>query len=163
VGLSIGFPDLNVSEDIYFVDHLNKYCKRHGTKIVAIKDMVVLHHHRHTLKGFFKQRVKYGQAMVLLEVVRKNYKLIAYLLILLASLPISVYFLRMLALPLYLGVFIVGYTIFKVKLWACIKRNLGLKILLGCLLLSWVGAFVSLLSMYYGLLKSVKGVKIYRA
>lgn len=159
VGLFIGFPDLNASEDEYFAHRLVEFCKKYGKKSVMI-DIFVQHHHRSSLRGFIKQRMKYGESIIRERILVGDYKLLAAL----AGLPILFFFFLFL-LPkfmwLYIVALIVGYSLTKLKLWGWIYKNWGKSVCLGCVVLSYLGGLVSLVFMYYGLIK-LRKVKIWR-
>lgn len=160
IGLFIGYPDLNSSEDEYFGRKIREFCRTRKEKIVYI-DMFVQHHHRSNLRGFIKQRLKYGQSMILERILLNDYRLPILLMSLLFSFLFFIIFLRGFLWGYFLGL-IVGYFLIRTRLWRWIYKNWGGKVLFGSILLSYLGVFVSLLSMCYGLLKSRKKVKIYR-
>lgn len=161
VGLAIGFPDLNCGEDEYFGQRLDEYRRRFRKKVVLIEDVFPQHRHRSSLKGFIKVRWKYGQSAILLRFANKKFVLPMALI---ALLVLSVFFIFVLKefFLLYLFGLLAGFLLMKARLWRWILKNYGPRVMTGCLLLSCFGALISLISMYSGLIRVRKGVKIYR-
>jgi len=161
VGLAIGFPDLNCGEDEYFGERVHEYCRKFGKKIVYIDDLLPEHRHRSNLKGFLKARWKYGQSAVLLRFVNKRVTLPLALVALLVVFLWLFFFVRGFFVPCFFGL-VGAFLLTKTKLWRWAWKNYGPKVMMGCMMLTVFGGLVSLMSMYYGLIKAVKKVKVYR-
>lgn len=161
VGLAIGFPDLNCGEDEYFGQRLDEYRRKFKKKVVLIEDMIPQHRHRSSLKGFIKVRWKYGQSAILLRFANKKFGF-PVALIAFTVLSIVLIFVLKEFFSLYLLGLLAGFLLMKARLWRWILKNYGTKVMIGCLSLTCFGALVSLLSMYPGLIKVRKGIKIYR-